>query len=80
MSKKIPSRKRLRIGQLRQFIGAYDDSHFHIIDYDPNNELFGETWIIRLVGNGDIKQGSEEGIIYHSILIQEPRLSEDTND
>ena len=79
MSKKIASRKRLRIGQLRQFIGAYEDRHFHVIAYNPNN-LIHESWSIRFVGDGDIKQGSEEGIIYHSILIQEPRLSEDNND
>ena len=79
MSKKIPSGKRLRIGQLRQFIGAFNDGYFHVIAYDPNNQ-FDETWTIRLVGNGDIKHGSEESIIYHSTLIQEPRLSEDDND
>lgn len=79
MSKKIASRKRLRIGQLRQFIGAYEDRHFHVITHNPNNEIH-ESWSIRFIGDGDIKHGSEEGIIYHSILIQEPRLSEDNND
>jgi hypothetical protein len=79
MSKKIPSRKGLRIGQLRQFIGAFNDRHFHVIAYNPN-KFTEEAWSIRFVGDGDIKHGSEEGIIYHSILIQEPRLSEDNND
>jgi hypothetical protein len=70
--KKIPSRKKLRIGQLRQFIGIYEDRYFYVISYDPT-KLSDENYCIRFIGDGEIKYGCEDSIIFHSVLIEEPR-------
>jgi len=70
--KKIPSRKRLRIGQLRMFIGINEDSYFHVVSYDPTRDP-DEAYGVRMIGDGQVKYGNEVDIILNSLLIEEPR-------
>ena len=67
--KKIRSKNRLRIGQLRQFIGFYEDKHFYVVSFDQQESHYG----VRIHGEDTIKYDEESFIIQNSILIQESR-------